>query len=441
MKYISSIFGMFCGGTVETRCIASLRVYHHKTWFLIIIVLGFTSMFPVIAQPPANDREALERYIQIGLENNPGLRAASLDAESARLDAPQFGRLPDPMIEIEYEAWSRDNMNRFSLMLKQPFPWFGTLETNRKYFNRLADISQTSLRKSRNELIRDIRILWFEMHEIYHHIFALNENLKLLESIERQMLTQLESGRGSQVELIRIEIEREKLKNLIERNDDMLASQKYRFNALLNRKPDADITLFYFTEAMEAPTEYKPDHNPDMEELQIRLEAAELDRRRAWLEGFPDFSIGLGMMSRDAGFYDPDRINAVMIKLDIGLPIYRGRNRARQQQARINALNTVEQRMETANRLEADFRQQQRLLDTAVRDSELYSERLIPAVRRALDIALEYYGSGRTSFEEIIQLQRQLLELEMSFYEAETARGKATANLDYLSGNPVQNGN
>lgn len=442
---------------IKTRCIASLPrniswilryitqsitllkstekqyVNTIKIWAFSIIILCSTSTVNVEAQS-LNDRETLHNYIHTALENNPGLKAASQSADAARLDAPQFGRLSDPVLAVEYDVWSRENMDRLELMLMQRVPWFGTLGANRRYYDRLADAQDSATLQIRNELIRDVHLSWYSMHEVYHNIGVLKESLELLEIIERQILTRFESGRASQVDLIRLEIEQDELRNRISGYYDLLESEKSRFNAMLNRDTDAEINLFHEITQPEIPDSEDVSRNPSVTELEKQKKAAEVNVERARLNSRPDFNVGVGFMSRDFGIWDPERFNAVMVRLEVGLPFYRSRYRAQQEQAHIQSRLMDGLRTETMNRLKAQFHSKKRELDTAERDIRLYRDQLIPSLNRALDLSLETYGTGGTNFEEILQLYRQIFDLEIQLIEAETAYNKTSAELDYLIG-------
>lgn len=404
----------------------------------MIRLIGFIAIFLITAAAQAQhgetDSEALQNYIQMAIENNPGLKAASQSAEAARLDAPQFGRLSDPMLEFEYDVWSRENMDRLELMLMQRVPWFGTLGANRSYYNRLADAQGSAALQVRNELIRDVKLSWYSMHEAYHHIMVLEQNMDLLEQVERQILIRLETGRASQVDLIRLEIEQDELKNSIENYRDQLQSEKARFNALLNRQVDEEITLFHEFTLNEVSVEEDITQNPAVTEIEQQQEAAEINVERARLNSRPDFNVGVGFMNRDFGIWDPDRFNAVMVRVEVGLPFSRTRYRAEQEQARIQSRLRSDIRTETLNRLNAQASATKREIETSRRAITLYRDQLIPSLNRALDLSLENYGTGRTTFEEIIQLYRQILDLEMKLNEAEVAYNKAVAELEFLYG-------
>ncbi|TVR15772.1 MAG: TolC family protein [Balneolaceae bacterium] len=390
-----------------------------------------------VAQQGNNDRDALQNHIHTALENNPGLKAASRSAEAARLEAPQFGRLSDPMLEVEYDVWSRENMDRLELMLMQRVPWFGTLGANRRYFDRLADAEDSAVLQVRNELIRDVKLSWYSMHEAYHHIMVLEQNVELLGQVERQILIRLETGRASQVDLIRLEIERDELMNNIENYRDQLQSEKARFNALLNREIYAEVALFHDLTLMEFSAERDITENPAVTEIEQQQEAAEINVERARLNSRPDFNVGVGFMNRDFGIWDPDRFNAVMVRVEVGLPFSRTRYRAEQEQARIQSRLRNDIRNETVNRLNAQASATKREIETSRRAISLYRDQLIPSLNHALDLSLENYGTGRATFEEIIQLYRQILTLEMNLNEAETAYNRAVSELEFLYGSHI----
>ncbi|NBB75871.1 MAG: TolC family protein, partial [Bacteroidetes bacterium] len=59
---------------------------------------------------------------------------------------------------------------------------------------------------------------------------------------------------------------------------------------------------------------------------------------------------------------------------------------------------------------------------------------LIPRAEQALSILSEEYAAGNTRFDEVLQVQRQLLDLELEQIEAIVEHYRAMINIEALAG-------
>jgi outer membrane protein, heavy metal efflux system len=73
-----------------------------------------------------------------------------------------------------------------------------------------------------------------------------------------------------------------------------------------------------------------------------------------------------------------------------------------------------------------------------VRSSErsviLLDEELVPRAEQALRILSEEYSTGTARFDELLQIQRELLELEFERIEAIVKQNRAVAKIESLIG-------
>lgn len=406
---------------------------------LALVLVSMTYSQKSHAQSQIVEQELLQKYINMAIENNAGLRAGALSIESMRLQSRINGALGDPQLEVEYDIWSRmDPMDRFRVSVMQPVPWFGKLRTTRTFYNQLTEVETARLEATRNELVYEIRNTWYELHEWEHHVHITLENLEFLEQLEKQIITRLETGRASQLDILRLTIEREMLKNQLGGFEDRVQGLIGQFNALLNRPANAEIEIQYELQPEPIPDRYKRqlnfNQNPDIATLDRSITASETAIEQARLDGRPDFMVGVGLMNRDLLLGDPDRLNTVELMFRMNLPVNRRAYRAREHRARIESQMIQETKTELKNRLSGEFQQAQRQLETAMRSQKLYRESLIPLTELALELALSAYSSGADVFEQLIQLQRQIQEYWMMYNTAVAEHNMALARMDFLTG-------
>lgn len=410
-------------------------------WTVILLLFSFTSLH---AQQDSTLTQ-LDRYLREAAQNNPELQAMVYEYRSILEEAPQVGTLPDPEVMFMYFANPRNYSNPFSRMTlsaTQKFPWFGTLNTAEKRVQNLARAQLDEVINTRNRLFKDIKEVWFRMYEINHHIKIFRENLELLRMLESTATILYETGNVSQVDVIRLQIETDKILTRIEQMEDKLVPLRINFNTLLNRNPQAAIDL---PMPMETNTlGLSPDkilaiiqaQNPRLSRLEHTRQAAEYALQKARLDGFPSFGVGVEAMLPNYMYMPlmPGDRTALVAKLSVRVPLYRNRYNAQQREARLDIRSIEAQQTKVGNRLLADAEKRLQEYRDAQYRIDLYEDQLMPKTRQALEIAIEAYSTEVGNFEELIQLQQQILDYEMGLNTAYVERNIAIADLEYLYG-------
>lgn len=428
----------------------NLRIDGLKILTLILLLLFGRNLqaqdYPSPGSTEAiEDSVALNQHIQEALANNPRIEGLFQQYYARLEQVPQVGALPDPEIIFQYHINPMEYSNpltRTTVSAKQMFPWFGTLSKREEQVEKMAEVEWTAFEEARNELVQEVKERWYRLHELHHHLMIFRQNMDLLGQLERQVQTRYESGKVSQVDLLRIQIEQDNLETKITNTEEKLEAMKVRFNSLLNRPVEAEIQIpdaMYITQLTRKEDRLRQvvyDHNSELRGRELEEEAALVAEEQARLEGRPSFGLGLLVMNKNY-MYMPlmgGERAALTGSLTIRVPLSRSKYRAQQKEARIEARVAREEQQNVANRLTAEIESLLQKYRDTERRIVLHKERLIPKTRQALEIAQADYSSGRADFEQIIQLQQQLLNYEMSLNTAYVEQNIATAEIEALTG-------
>jgi len=387
----------------------------------------------------------LEMYVRMALEQNPELKALDFLYRSETEKSRETGMLPDPELGINYDfnpMMSESFPGRFSVSVMQMFPWFGTLQARRELQMASAGADRAAIDIRRLELLEEVRMTWFDIFEMHHHIDVTWENLQLLRDLEKLVEVRYETARAGQADILRIQMEEQRLRNRLSDQEGMLISLTASFNALLNRNPVAavfvpdDIVRRDYSYSSVQARSLARSRNPVFENLSARERELRMRDRIARLDGRPSFGLGLEVMGRDFGpmSMNPDATESFIGMATIRLPIYRGRTRSQQRQVgeEIKALDQL--RFQAENRLDAELLsalEDARRFDRAIL---LHEVELIPRAEQALEILREEYASGNVRFDELLQIQRELLDLEMDRVEAIAGQNRAVIRMEILMG-------
>ncbi|MEX2640896.1 MAG: TolC family protein [Balneolales bacterium] len=410
----------------------------YRVFSLLLLIVIFT--MPVLARDTQ-----LSEYLEMAAQNNPEIQGLFYEYRSILEQVPQVGTLPDPEVMFMYfvnpQTYSHP-LSRITASLSQSFPWFGSLGKAEKRVQNLAEARLADFINARNEVFRDVKEIWFRMHETRHHVSILRENLELLSMLESTALTLYETGQSGQVDVIRLQMESDKIETRIEQMTGNLEPLQVEFNMLLNRGPDEKINMAASMEHKTltiAPDEILQriqEQNPRISRLDHQRQASRYALEEARLKGRPSFGVGVEVMSPDYMYMPmmPGEGYGVVAKVSVRVPLYRSRYKGQKQEARLAIRSIEKQKTETANRLLADAKKHLQEYRDAQHRISLYEDKLIPKTRQALEISVEAYTTETGMFEELIQLQQQILDYEMLLNTAYVQKNIAIARLESLYG-------
>lgn len=431
-------------------------------WILLVV-------FSIIQYPTFNiQAQTLEDHLQTAAESNPEVQAYYYDYLAALEKVPQMGTLPDP--ELSLGLFIRP-MERFmgnqhaDLQLMQMFPWFGTLGTQKDEASKMALASYEAFRTVRNQLFFEVRVTWFELYRLNEETRITKEHLKILEKYERLALVRYQSGSRNSggtpsnpgmnasgaampststgmSDVLRIKLEMNELENNIALLIDMQEALVAEFNQLLNRDPEeavilpeqlSDVSLTMGrTELLDSINTY----NPRLKMLDAEGAAYSAQEKMAELEGRPMMGAGLNYMAfspRTENGMNMGGNNMVMPMVKITLPIYRKKFKAQKKAAEINQEATLKRKENTSNQLSTQWRNALRDWDDADRRLGLYQKQTDLA-QQTLDLLMTTYANNGNAFEDLLQVQQQLLEYELKLIMAIVDKHKSVAYLENLTG-------
>lgn len=409
------------------------------------IVLVLLLVTKGIGQSTETEHQAISQYLKQAAENNPELKAQYQQYLSTLQQVPQVNTLPDPELSFGYfinpiETRVGPQQARFGLT--QMFPWFGTLGAKGQAATQMAKAKFEAFQDQRNQLFYQVHKQWYKLYQIDQSIQILRENIEILETFESLAIQRYENNQVGQVDVLRVQIEKEDLKTRLELLKDNKTVEIQAFNELLHRSDERGITIADTLRSQplamsKAEIEQSVlQHNPNLTKIDFQASSARSSIKAARKEGLPKFGLGLDYVVTDErSMAMPDNgKDAIMARVGIQIPLYRKKYQAKEQQARIE-LNAVQSRRSAAeNRLQTQLEQALRDYRDGKRRVGLYKDVQIQRTLQAIDILTQQYATGDTDFEELLRLQRKLLDYELSQVKAVVDQNSAVAQIEYLYG-------
>lgn len=408
---------------------------------LVLILLPICSL----AQQPDTTESTISQYLQQAAQDNPELKAQYQQYLAALEEVPQVKALPDPELSFGYfispiETRVGPQQARFGIT--QMLPWFGTNAARAEAATEMAKARFEAFQEARNKLFYRVQENWYRQYKIDESIRIMEENIELLQTFESLAIRRYETGQVGQVDVLRVQIEKEDLKTRLELMKDNRRVAIQQFNEMLNREMEERVVIPQNL-AGNAPALVAKEleqavmqQNPMLTKLDYEASSARNSVEAAQKAGMPKFGLGLDYIvtgERDMVLPDNGR-DAVMARGSIQIPLYRKKYRAKEQRARIELRAVQNRQTATQNRLQTQLEQALRDFKDAQRRVRLYEEIQIQRTRQAIDILTEQYATSATDFEELLRLQRKLLDYELARETALVDQNTAVAYIEYLYG-------
>ncbi len=386
-----------------------------------------------------NNTSTLDDYQRYAEARNPELQAARLRHSAALERIPQARALPDPQLGYRFDDMGGGlSSSRHTLELSQMFPGFGKRELRGDQAAIAAGIEEQEYRMMKLRLDVMVAEAYAEYYYLFREIAVTEENLKLLDYMERVAQVRYTANRGGQSDVVRAQVEMGMLEERIQALSDMLRPTTAKLNAILNRPadaplpapsglPDAAVTV---TEAQLAS--WMRDNNPSLKAAELQAEKSGKVIELARKQSYPDFKLGFGT---EAGADAMGRSgSSYMGMFSLNIPLWGGKNRAAVNEAKEMRRSAEEMLTHRENELAAN-------LQTALyryRDSErkilLYRDSLLPKARQSLAVSQRAFEVGSAGFLDLVDAQRTLLELELSLERARSDQALSHAIIAQLTG-------
>ena len=388
--------------------------------------------------------QTLEQYLQIAAENNPKVKASYAQFEAAMQQAPQVASLPDPTLTmsafgkmIETRVGAQEA--KFSLM--QMFPWFGTLDAKRDAANLMAEAKFQQYLDVRNQVFFEVKSVYAEIYAIQKTIQLKQENLEILDSYRDLSLSRFKSGNAPMSNIVKVDIKREGAITEIELLQELIKPMQTKLNLLLSQYSETPVetedTLRFEIPELLGVKEELFASNPMLVGLDKQEEAYKMQEVVAGKNALPMIGLGVDysiISKRTDANPEMNGQDAIMPMLSISLPIFQKKYRAAEKEAALMSESVVHQKEAQKNELQTMYEMTLYEVKKAKKLISLY-DRQLKSSDQANKLLISGFSNAITDFEEVLQMNQDILGLETQQVEALKDGFIARAKLDYLLAN------
>ncbi len=412
------------------------------------ISAGTAPEIPRLPELTANS--GLSDYLAYAALNNPGLEAAFNRWKAALDRVPQVKSLPDPRFNYKYfieEVETRVGPQRQGFGISQLFPWFDKLDLRGDVAAQAANAARQRYEAVKLKLFFEVKDVYYEYYYLAKSIAITKENVDLVEHLEGVARSRYKTATGTHPDVIRAQVEIGKLEDRYRTLLDLQQPIVARLNAALNRPVEAQIpapTEIQFDEvdvADQKMLEILITENPELKALDFEITQNKKSIDLAKKDYYPDFTFGLDFVDTDESFIGNQRDSgkdAVIASVSVNIPLWREKYAAGVHEARSRYFAARGQRKQKSNSLSSQLKMTLYNFRDAERKIDLYRDALLPKAKESLKVTESGFRAATSSFTDLIDAQRILLEFALSFERALADRSQSLAKLEMLVGQEIR---
>lgn len=383
----------------------------------------------------------LDAYLELAVQNNPGMKARYAEFDAAMQKVPQMGTLEDPNLRVSafgQMVETRTGAQMLNLSLEQMFPWFGTLKEQRNAAALNAEVAFESYKIERNELRLKVKELYYPLYELDESIRLNEANLEILKTLKTLAISKFQNGNGKLSDALRADIMINEIHTDINILHEKRKSLVIAFNKSLNRDALAEVLVDEPTE-LTTPLIHRDSlsNNPQLEALRKKVSASKAAERVAVKQGMPKLGVGVQYVvtqKRPEMTFADNGQDAYMAMFSVSLPIYRKKYKAAVKESQLMQTSFTEMQTEVQNNLIAQYEMASFELSRVKQQVDLYS-RQVAQTKQIITLLTTAYENDEADFEEILSMQQMLLKYELLEITAKKEYAVAIAKLEYLTAN------
>ena len=178
------------------------------------------------------------------------------------------------------------------------------------------------------------------------------------------------------------------------------------------------------------------DHSPEILSKKKMVEEAQAKTKLAQKEYYPDFAIAAGYFQR-GGIYPP----MWNLTATINLPIfYKTKQRQALAEAQAGVWEARRELAATQLMVASNIRDSYSMVSAANRLMKLYKEGLVPKATQDVELAFSGYATGKVEALTVITRIRNLLDVDLLYWNEFVEREKAIARLHEFAGSVLSEG-
>ena len=380
--------------------------------------------------PELSEHDGLSNHLAYAMLNSPRVEAA-YHSWSASIERITIERsLPDP--QLTFQSDISDVVMTVMPGIMQMFPGPGKLKARANLASAESRTRYLAFESAVLQTAFDLKRSFYELYFLDNRIRINEQNLSLLTELEQIARAQNESGKATLQDVLRAQIERDRVVTDLANLEDSRQPKMIAFKAslgLTRNQPDPPVPARFNTTTPELDDDellaIAFRRNPRLKAMESEVRTTQAEIAVAYKEKVPDFNLGV---MADV------KASPVMVRPLAGmtLPIWRDKIAAGIARATARELAAQSRLADEQISLTVMLAEKSFAYRELTRNLALLRHQLIPKAELSVEIARAGYLSGSIRFFNLIDAQRQQLALQLEEVRARTQREVVLAELSLV---------
>lgn len=386
----------------------------------------------------------------VSITRTKGLPSLFVTAEGSQLLAPVhfsfpkgvFGNYPviGPVPSTDTTVTSPANFSVIAnATLMQPLTQLTRVRLGVRMQCAAADITREQWRSQRNEIISNVKQLYYGLSQIQSARDTVEEGIKFLTELERFVSNNVNQGTALDSDLLEVQARLARQKHELAVLDNSFASTRDKLNVVMGRAISTDFKIAAVPEAsspactLEQLQAQALSNRPEVRQALLKTQIARDDERSKRSESRPDVSLGITYTRQQNIDVVPDQLITAGAIVTWSDPFDWGRRKLE----RLDKAETVRQAdnglEEAKSQILADLNAKYRDLQDALSLVEV--DRLqVNAQEEKRRITMNRYKENASLLKDVLEADTALADANRQYLQDQLAASTAAAKLDQAMG-------
>jgi len=357
--------------------------------------------------------------------NNLLLQASYLEAQALALRSGQASAFPDPSVRIVYQpdpVLTARGAQRSQWSIEQKIPYPGKLRLQASIADRFAEIKGFEAAILEEDLLLQAKQAYFTLHRIQQQELRILTFKDRLQNFEEIAATRYEVGTGVQQAILKAQLEKNSLSLLQLELSIEKRTALETLSRLVNHSISVESKII-----VEAPSHIQFDgialleialnQRPEIHALETEIKRADDQITLALKQFRPDFRFDIIYfdIARSDVLFTATGQDALGIGATIQIPLWRKWRQDQIEEVRVHRSQIRARQTDLHTSLTTEIADLTHQLREEARQLELFQKGLIPQAEIALQATLSSYSTGGTNFLDLLDSERTLFSLHMSY--------------------------
>jgi outer membrane protein TolC len=382
------------------------------------------------ALPTLTTNSGLADFLTYALLNQPRVEAAYFDWVGSVERITVQRSLPDPQLTFQMDI--QEVVTSIMPGLMMSFPGFGKLRAAGAGAVAASQGGYFTFKAASLESAYQVKSAYYRLYFLEEKIRVNRENLAILRELELLARSQNESGKATLQDILRAQIEQERVNNEILNLEDSRGPLLAQWKAALGIQPDdptPPLPAQFDSTPLDVPAdkwlEQALAENTRLKAMAADVRSAEAAIQLAYKARIPDTSVG---------FMADVKANPVLYRPwgTVSIPLWRDKLAAQVAEAQANKRAGEARLTEQQISLAVDVAERAFVYRQTTRNLNLLQRVLVPKQRQSLEAARSAYLAAQVDFLNLSEAEQTLLRFNLDEVEARTQRELSLAELSLI---------